>query len=149
MGFVVPWTIAILICRRVPLLFLTVAPFISLISITCNQLGMEIGFWTLHPQTELLIFNSVNIDFGFNPATGLLFIYMIYFGQWKRWRTYLVFLLILNGAELTALYLDKVRYVHGWNIFFTFITYGIGLIILDLYFNLLNKSIHRFKLEKR
>ncbi|WP_420825726.1 CBO0543 family protein [Thalassobacillus pellis] len=131
-------------CRRVPVLFLTVAPFISFISITCNQIGMEMGFWTLYPQTYLLILNSINIDLGFNPASGLIFTYMIYFRKWRRWIVYLGFILFLNGAEMTALFFDKVTYNHGWNMSYTFITYVIGLIIFDFYFTLLKKLIHRF-----
>ncbi len=145
-GFIIPWSIAILMCRRVPILFFTVVPFISFISITCNQIGMALGFWTLYPQTDLLIFNSINIDLGFNPASALIFTYMIYFRKWKRWIVYLVFILLLNGAEMTALFFDKVAYGHGWNMAFTFITYVIGLIFLDFYFTLFKKSIHRFPL---
>lgn len=104
------------------------------------------GFWTLYPQTDFLIFNSVNIDLGFNPAAGVVFTYLIYTRKWKRWMVYLLFILILNGAEMIALSFEKVLYGHGWNIFYTFLTYLIGLVLLDLYFTLVRKSIHRFSL---
>ncbi|MCA0970667.1 hypothetical protein LCM20_08715 [Halobacillus litoralis] len=146
-GFIIPWSIAILLCRRVPMLFLTVAPVMSFISITCNQIGMAAGFWTLNPQTDLLIFNSINIDMGFNPATGLIFTYMIYFLKWKRWIVYLGFIIFLNGAEMTALFFEKVEYSQGWNISYTFLTYVVGLLFVDLYFTLLKKAIHRFPLS--
>ncbi|WP_229717804.1 hypothetical protein [Thalassobacillus devorans] len=140
-GLIIPWTIAILLCRRVPYLFLTVAPFMSLVSITCNQIGMALGFWTLYPQTDLLIINSVNIDFGYNPAAGLIFTYMIYFKKWRRWMVYSGFILLLNGLEIVALLLNKVVYDNGWNIFFTFLAYVIGLFVLDFYYYCLKKSI--------
>ncbi|MFC7319762.1 hypothetical protein ACFQMN_02530 [Halobacillus campisalis] len=115
----------------------------SLMSITFNQLGMEMGFWTLYPQTDLLIFNSVNIDFGYNPSSGLLFVFMVYFKKWKRWIVYLGFLLFLNGAEMVALSFDKVVYSAPWNVFYTFLTYFFGLIVLDLYYFFLKKSIRK------
>ncbi len=138
-GFIIPWMIVIIICRRNPLLFLTAAPFISLLSITFNQIGMQTGFWTLHPETEYLIFNSINIDFGFNPAFGVLFTYLIYFKQWKRWLIYLGFLLFLTGSEELALLFNKVRYGDDWNLLYTFLTYLLGLILLDVYFHSLKK----------
>ncbi|WP_082234212.1 hypothetical protein [Halobacillus massiliensis] len=141
-GFIIPWTIAILTCRRVPLLFLTVAPFTSLLSITLNQIGMEGELWTLHPQTAFLIFNSINIDFGYNPSAGLVFTYMIYYNKWKRWKVYLGFLLFLNVAEMTALVFDKVIYGASWNIYYTFLAYLFGLIVLDLYYHFINKAIN-------
>ncbi|TGB03678.1 hypothetical protein [Halobacillus salinus] len=145
-GFIIPWSIAIILCRRAPVLFLTVAPLISLISVTCNQIGMALGWWTLDPQTDLLIFNSINIDFGFNPASAVIFTYLIHFRKWKRWSVYLLFILLLNGAEMIALFFDKVAYGPGWNIPFTFITYAAGLVVLDGYFSLFKKSIRRFPL---
>ncbi|WP_143030757.1 hypothetical protein [Thalassobacillus cyri] len=112
----------------------------SLLSVTLNQIGMEWGFWTLHPQTVFIIFNSLTIDFGYNPSAGLIFTYFIYCKKWKRWKVYLGFILFLNGAEMLALYFSKVVYNPPWNVFYTFLAYVIGLIILDFYFHFLKKS---------
>ena len=138
-GLLIPWIIAIIFCRRTPLLFLTVAPVMALLSITLNQIGMEMKFWTLHPETKYLIFNSINIDFGFNPASAVLFTFMIYMKQWKRWIVYLGFLIFLTGAEELAVIFNKVKYGSHWNIFYTCIAYLLGLILVDLYFHFLKK----------
>ncbi|GGC77618.1 hypothetical protein GCM10007216_05200 [Thalassobacillus devorans] len=51
------------------------------------------------------------------------------------------FILLLNGLEIVALLLNKVVYDNGWNIFFTFLAYVIGLFVLDFYYYCLKKSI--------
>nr|WP_304650467.1 CBO0543 family protein [Thalassobacillus sp. CUG 92003] len=126
---------------------MTVAPFMSLLSVTLNQIGMEWGFWTLYPEADLLIFNSIYIDFGYNPSAAILFIYMIYVKKLKRYAVYLGFILFLNGAEILAQHFEKVVYSNDWNIFYTFLAYVIGLIVLDLYYFLLTRSISKRNLS--
>ncbi|MFQ3544601.1 hypothetical protein Q7A53_10965 [Halobacillus rhizosphaerae] len=115
------------------------APFVALLSITLNQIGMALKFWTLYPETNYLIFNSINIDFGFNPAMAVLFTFIIYIKQWKRWIVYLGFLIFLTGSEKLAVIFNKVKYDDHWNIFYTFIAYLLGLILADIYFHFLKK----------
>ena len=69
----------------------------------------------------------------------MLFTFMIYMKQWKRWIVYLGFLIFLTGSEKLAVIFNKVKYDDHWNIIYTCISYLLGLILVDIYFHFLKK----------
>ncbi|KHE69360.1 CBO0543 family protein [Halobacillus sp. BBL2006] len=141
-GFLLPWLTAIFIYRRARLLIFTVVPFVALLSVILNQLGIQTEIWTLKPRIDPPIFDTIFINLGYNPIMGAWFAYFIHFKQYNRWLIYLCFIILLVGLELIALSMDKVLYHQQWNIFHTFIVYGIGLCLIDLYYSKFNKDLN-------
>lgn len=135
-GFVLPWVTILPIIRLHPVFLFTILPFTALISVIGNQVGMQLGWFWLNPDHFIPLSWSLFIDLGYNPAAAVWFTYVLHFNKWKRWAAYLTFLIVLNGLEYVAVMLGKVEYSSAWNIYLTFSSYLIGLVVIDTFFTL-------------
>ncbi|ARI77900.1 hypothetical protein [Halobacillus mangrovi] len=140
-GFILPWITAIILFRRARILIYSVVPFTALLSLISNQVGMQSNLWALNPEPTIVLLESLFIDIGYNPIICAWFAYCIYFKKIRRLWVYGLFILLINGLELLALFTDKVEYSDDWNIYYSFIVYVLGLFITDFYYSRVNELV--------
>ncbi|MBM7551317.1 hypothetical protein [Thalassobacillus pellis] len=138
-GLILPCLFGIYIYRKAPVILLTAYIFTALLSVSFNQLGMQSGLWKVVPKPEVILFESLFLDLGYFAVFGAFFTYFLYFKKWKRVYVYGAILLLMNGFELIALYMEKVLYSAPWNVYYTFFTYLACMITVDSYGYVLKK----------
>jgi hypothetical protein len=121
-GFFIPWILGIYIYIKEKRLFLTIYPFGCTVSYTINMIGFYFRFWDIEPY-GYGVFTSLPLNLGLYPIVRTYFVYLLYRRANKPVYLLFIFSLLTTGYEYLMLILKKGIYGHGWNLFWTFVSY--------------------------
>ncbi|WP_158737943.1 hypothetical protein [Alteribacillus sp. YIM 98480] len=130
--FIVPWITGIYLYKKAPKIFFTTAPITTLIAITFNQLGIHLGMWEVNHMPTVTLLDSIFLDFGIFTLAGAWFTYFLYYKQLTRVWSYIWFVLGMTALESITLLVDMVSYNESWNMFYTFLMYLGGFMVIDI-----------------
>ncbi|SDI81259.1 hypothetical protein [Alteribacillus bidgolensis] len=137
--FIVPWITGFYLYKKAPKIFFTTAPITALIAITCNQLGIHLGIWEVNHMPTVMLLDSIFLDFGIFTLAGAWFTYFLYYKKLTRVWSYIWFVLGMTLLESITLLVEMVSYDESWNMFYTFLMYLGGFIIIDVVTQKLDK----------
>ncbi|SCZ06020.1 hypothetical protein [Alkaliphilus peptidifermentans] len=138
-GFIVPWIISIKYIMKNLNIFIVIAPIGTVFAYTINTWAYHSHYWKVSPE-RFNYYSTLPYDLGLYPVYACL---MIVFIKNKKANPYFIVLIasiIITFLEYIALMMDIVIYTNGWNIFFTFISYLLPLLLVYWYYLL---AIHR------
>jgi len=145
-GLVIPLFIGGWILRRNFNILLVYFPMGVATSSCINSAGFNF-FWNILPNTRNQSYTGLPFDLGIYPIAGCLMIYMILIKNAKSWPAIFITSLTLTLIEWSAKEMGRVLYFNGWNIFWTFFSYFVPLVVMygyskifNLMYNLSNKS---------
>ncbi|KHE72465.1 hypothetical protein [Halobacillus sp. BBL2006] len=139
LGFIIPWLTAGYVYKKTPKLFFTVAPFAALIALILNQFGIQLGLWTIHPPSKVVMMDSIFLDLGIFTVSAIWFTYFLYYKQKNPLWVYPLFVLGMTGVEGIAILIHTLTYDEKWNIFYTFLMYLGGFMTIHLITRKLDK----------
>ncbi|MGI8315897.1 hypothetical protein [Halobacillus mangrovi] len=139
LGFVIPWLTAGYVYKRTPKLFFTVAPFAALIALILNQLGIQIGLWTISPSSNVVLIDTIFLDLGIFTISAVWFTYFLYYKKKSPIWVYPLFVLGMTGVEFIATLLHTLSYHEKWNFFYTSLMYLGGFATIHLIIRKLDK----------
>jgi len=144
-GLFIPLLIGGWILRRNVNILLVYFPLGVATSSCINSAGFNF-FWNILPNTRNQSYAGLPFDLGIYPIAGCLMIYMIHIKNAKSWPAIFITSLTLTLIEWLAKEMGRVIYFNGWNIFWTFFSYFIPLVVMygyskifNLMYNLSNK----------
>jgi len=139
-GMVIPLLIGAWILRRNYRLVLIYFPLGVATSTCINSVGFNF-FWNILPNTRNEAFAALPMDLGIYPVTGCIMMYLILVKHVRPWPSIVVSALLLTLIEYIAKLMGHVVYFNGWNIFWTFWSYFLALIIAYGYSKLIKIMI--------
>ncbi|MCA1012014.1 hypothetical protein [Halobacillus halophilus] len=139
LGFIIPWLTTGYVYKRAPKIIFTVAPFAALIALILNQLGIQIGLWTIHTSSNVVLLNTLFLDLGIFTVSAIWFTYFLYYKEKQPVWVYLMFILGMTGVETIALSIHLLTYHEKWSVFYTFLMYLGGFIMIHLIIRKLDK----------
>jgi hypothetical protein len=120
-GFLLPWLIGIYLIWRNRGILLVVGPIGSVLAFVINAVGIYMGFWTLRPISNTI--STLPFEVGLYP---ILAVFMVHIAMLRKvnpiWLV-IVFALATTVMEQMALWIGWVTYGHGWNTWWTFLSY--------------------------
>lgn len=138
-GFLIPWILGAYICIKEKRLFLTVYPFGCTVSYTINVLGFYFKFWDISPYGHG-VFVSLPMNLGLYPIVGTYFAFLLYKGVGKTYYLLFMFTLITTLFEYLMVFLGKGVYGHGWNLFWTFVSYLVAYVLAYWFYHLVRSK---------
>lgn len=132
LGFVIPIVVGCWILRKSLNLLLIFFPFGVATSTVFNNIGFNY-FWHLAPEFTNRSFAALPFDVGLFPMAGCLMIYFINRHRAHPWIAVFVSALLLTIVEWIAKEYGKVWYFNGWNIFWSYVSYLIPMVMAYLY----------------
>ncbi|MFB8376134.1 CBO0543 family protein [Paenibacillus taichungensis] len=82
------------------------------------------------PYTRNQSYAALPLDLGIYPIAGCLMIYVILEKNAKSWLAILITSLTLTLIEWLAKEMGRVIYFNGWNIYWTFFSYFLPLVVV-------------------
>lgn len=138
-GFLIPWIVGVYVYIKEERLFLVIYPFGCTITYTINMIGVQFGFWSIRPY-EYGMFASLPLNLGLYPIIGTYFVFLTYKRVGKSYYLILIFSLLTAGFELLMLILKRGTYGHGWNLFWTFVSYLVAYISAYCFYHLVRSK---------
>ncbi|KAB2395299.1 hypothetical protein F8172_14965 [Bacillus cereus] len=135
-GFIIPWIFGIWLFKRNPKVILLIAPIGIAIAFLINEWGVNY-FWEFKPIFKNISLSAYPLNLGLYPILVCFFIYIEMKKQFNTLGLICFFTLFLTVLEKIAHLLGKVNYINGWNIFWTFISYLVAILIVYSYFRIL------------
>lgn len=141
-GFVLPWIFgAWLLIKNWKLLYPFFPAAVALASVI-NNVGFNY-FWLLSPQFRNVAFSAIPFDLGLFPVSACFVLYFVYKKGARPWPLIFLNAILLTTLEWILKEQGRVIYSNGWNVFWTFFSYLIPIIILYWY------SVVFFKLYRK
>lgn len=128
-GLVIPILIGGWILRRNINILLAYYPLGVATSACLNSAGFNF-FWNILPNTRNQSYAALPFDLGIYPIAGCLMIYMILEKKAKSWLAILITSFTLTLLEWVAKEMGRVIYFNGWNIYWTFFSYFLPLVVV-------------------
>lgn len=139
LGFVIPWMFCIMhLYKRDKLLLLLIAPPTSVLAYVINTFTFYFGFAEVFPFPNPKNIASLPFSLGLYPISAG---YLIFFIRKYKKPYFIIFLMTLSITflEWIYVYLGRVVYGNGWNIYFTFLSYLIPYFLVYGYYKYLRK----------
>jgi hypothetical protein len=138
-GFVIPWIFGIMLHRKAPIVIYLIVPVAATVSALINDVGYHLGFWDFTPKIDNdETLSALPLDLGLYPVMASFMIYWIVRSKRRPWLKIACISLFNTVLEFIALMLGKAEYGNGWNIGWTFVSYAVALILVYLYYKLLD-----------
>lgn len=139
-GFIIPWIFGIMLHKKAPIVIYLICPIAATVSALINDIGYHLGFWDFTPKIDNdETLSALPLDLGLYPVIGSYMIYWILKSKRRPWLKIGSISLLNTMLETIAVLFGKAEYGNGWNIGWTFVSYVIALVLVYLYFKLLNK----------
>ncbi|MDQ0060846.1 CBO0543 family protein [Paenibacillus harenae] len=149
-GFIIPWIFGILLIRKSPIILYLIYPIAAIVSAFFNDIGYHLGFWDFTPKIDHdETLSALPMDLGLYPITASYLIYWIIRSNRRAWLKIACVSLFNTVLEFIALMTGKAEYGKGWNIGWTFLSYALALVLIFLYYKLLDKYDLFDKAKKR
>lgn len=149
-GFIIPWIFGILLIRKSPIVIYLIYPIAAIVSAFFNDIGYHLGFWDFTPKIDHdETLSALPLDLGLYPITGSYMIYWIIRSNRRPWLKIACVSLFNTVLEYIAFLTGKAEYGNGWNIGWTFLSYLLALVLIFLYYKLLDKYDLFDKAKKR
>jgi hypothetical protein len=137
-GFIIPWVLGIWLYKKHPMIVILIVPIGISAAFLINEPGFNY-FWEIKPKYKNVSLSAQPLNFGLYPILASFMIYFIEKGM-KPFITILGFTLFITGLEWIALIQNKVKYLNGWNIGWTFCIYLLAFLIIYGYYIILNRN---------
>ncbi|MBI6873281.1 CBO0543 family protein [Clostridium aciditolerans] len=132
-GFIIPWLTGIILYSKDKRLLLITAPFQSSMAFAINVIGYNKNYWNLYPF-ELEHISAIPFDTGLYPILGVWMLYLIKTSKLNAYFIILFFTIATTFLEFLGIVTGRVFYAHGWNIFYTFLSYLLPYVLAYLYY---------------
>ncbi|PYE48064.1 hypothetical protein HUB98_01850 [Paenibacillus barcinonensis] len=139
-GMLIPLLIGAWVLRGHYRFFVIYFPLGVALSSSINSVGFNF-FWNILPNTRNQGFAALPMDLGIYPVTGCIMMYMILVRHTRPWPSIVISALLLTLIEWTGKLLGHVIYFNGWNIFWTFWSYFLPLMLAYGYSKLLKIAL--------
>ncbi|WP_227396812.1 hypothetical protein [Jeotgalibacillus aurantiacus] len=138
-GLVLPGILTLYLFKQNPKIIILMYPLGIAIAFTSNDWGSGL-YWTVSPVYEKNgSLSAFPYNVGYFPFIASLFGYLNIKNLINSHWLILLFSITFTSLELMAVFLDKISYHNGWNIFFTFFVYLVGYTGAHLYMIILKK----------
>lgn len=131
-GFVIPWILGLYLLKKDAKLFITIFPFESMLAFSINVIGFNLDLWNLYPF-KLQHLSGLPFDLGLYPIMAVFMIYLIKKGN-HLLITILAITFFTTIEEYCGILIDRITYEHGWNIFYTFLSYLLPYVLTYVYY---------------
>jgi uncharacterized membrane protein len=155
-GFVIPWIFGFFLWKKSPIIIYLICPVTATVSALFNDIGYHLGFWDFTPKIENdETLSALPLDLGLYPITACLMVYWIVKHNRHAWTKLSIIALFNTSLEFIALHYGKAEYGNGWNIGWTFVSYMLALLLVYLYYRLLeqygffDKTKHKLHSNKK
>lgn len=139
-GFVVPWVFGLLLWKKFPVVVYLICPFSATVSALFNDIGYHLSFWDFTPKIENdETLSALPLDLGLYPIMACFMIDWIVRKKRQAWVKVTAIGAFNTALESIALHYGKVEYGNGWNIGWTFVSYMLALLLVYLYYRLLEQ----------
>ncbi|WP_315792619.1 CBO0543 family protein [Paenibacillus sp. BIC5C1] len=128
-GLLIPILIGGWILRRNVNILLAYYPLGVATSSCINSAGFNF-FWNILPNTRNQSYAALPFDLGIYPIAGCLMMYMILIKNARSWPAILITSLTLTLIEWLAKEMGRVIYFNDWNIYLTFFSYLLPLVVV-------------------
>lgn len=136
-GFIIPWIIALIIVRERKIIYY-LAPFASVISFIVNDLGFYY-FWNLYPF-RLVNLSAVPFNIGLFCIYPCISIELMRKYDVSAYIGLPITSLIITLTEGLGVLVGRVVYYNNWNIFKTYLSYFISLLISYSFYKILKRQ---------
>ncbi|MGP4074292.1 hypothetical protein [Halobacillus sp. K22] len=137
-GFILPFSINMLIFLRRPVLVILMYPLGVSIAFLANDWGYDL-FWKVNPTHENPSLPALPFNIGYFPLITSSFALINETRVVNYKALILLSSLIFSVLEYTAVSLGKIDYYNGWNIIYSFFIYLAGFIVCYGYIGLLKR----------
>ncbi|MGG6314139.1 CBO0543 family protein [Paenibacillus macerans] len=127
-GFLVPWIAGAFLIYRDKKAMLLGFPTGGFMSLLFNDFGIYKQWWLLHPK-DMESVTTIPFNLGIYPIVAgwmLHFIFRTRF-RFNALLMIVIFAALLSGAEFAYVGMGKIKYGHGWNIGWTYLSYILAL----------------------
>ncbi|MGG0412944.1 CBO0543 family protein [Peribacillus simplex] len=135
-GFIFPWILGLVLLKKDKNHFLSLYPFIAVISNLICLWGQSKGYWNVKPKlSKRQYLTTLPFNFGLYPILGIFMVYII--RTVSKVNPYLLILLfsaITTINEFIYLLFGRVTYGNGWNINKTFLSYIVPYFLTYKYY---------------
>jgi hypothetical protein len=136
-GFIVPWVVCLIIIREHKLIYF-IAPFAGVISFIIDDFGFHY-FWRLYPF-ELRNLSGIPFNIGLYCICPCILIQLIRKYNISVYIVLPLMSLMLTLIEGCGLLVGRVVYFNYWNIFATYISYFVSLLISYIFYKIIKKQ---------
>lgn len=137
LGFIIPWIVTLVIVKDRKIIYIT-APLASMLAFFINDFGFYF-FWNLYPF-ELSDLAGTPFNLGLFCTFPCTCIYICKKHNFNPYITMLIGSLLITTAEGCGVLMGRVIYFNNWNIFFSFLSYSLPLLLCYKFYELVNRK---------
>ncbi|WP_134703136.1 CBO0543 family protein [Ammoniphilus sp. YIM 78166] len=138
-GFIIPWILGVWIYKRNSIIVILIAPIGVVAATVINEWGFNY-LWKFKPFLNNQSLSALPLDLGIYPVLACYFIYLVNRGIGNKYTLLLLFAIFITLLEWIAVKSDRVIYLNGWNIGWTFCVYLLTFMVIYRYYKLLQNK---------